>query len=48
MRRFSCRSLLKFRDADGKDSLLEKSLFQQEIIKRGVLLLATSQYDGGA
>jgi glutamate-1-semialdehyde 2,1-aminomutase/spore coat polysaccharide biosynthesis protein SpsF len=34
-------SLLKFRDADGNDSLLERSLFQQEVIKRGILLLVT-------
>ena len=31
-------SLLKFRDAEGRDSLLERSLFQQEVIKRGILL----------
>jgi glutamate-1-semialdehyde aminotransferase/spore coat polysaccharide biosynthesis protein SpsF (cytidylyltransferase family) len=34
-------SLLKFRDSDGNDSQLVKSLFQQEAVKRGVLLLAT-------
>jgi glutamate-1-semialdehyde 2,1-aminomutase/spore coat polysaccharide biosynthesis protein SpsF len=34
-------SLLKFRDAKGSDSLLERSLFQQEAVKRGVLLLTT-------
>jgi glutamate-1-semialdehyde 2,1-aminomutase/spore coat polysaccharide biosynthesis protein SpsF len=34
-------SLLKFKDAEGKDSLLERSLFQQETCKRGLLLLAT-------
>jgi glutamate-1-semialdehyde aminotransferase/spore coat polysaccharide biosynthesis protein SpsF (cytidylyltransferase family) len=34
-------SLLKFRDNDGNDSQLLKSLFQQEATKRGVLLLAT-------
>jgi glutamate-1-semialdehyde aminotransferase/spore coat polysaccharide biosynthesis protein SpsF (cytidylyltransferase family) len=34
-------SLLKFRDAAGKDSFLERSLFQQETVKRGVLLLTT-------
>jgi glutamate-1-semialdehyde aminotransferase/spore coat polysaccharide biosynthesis protein SpsF (cytidylyltransferase family) len=34
-------SLLKFRDAQGSDSLLERSLFQQEAVKRGVLLLVT-------
>jgi glutamate-1-semialdehyde 2,1-aminomutase/spore coat polysaccharide biosynthesis protein SpsF len=34
-------SLVKFRDNDGKDSLLERSLFAQESVKRGVLLLVT-------
>ena len=34
-------SLLKFRDAGGKDSLLERSLFQQEVVKRGILQLVT-------
>jgi glutamate-1-semialdehyde aminotransferase/spore coat polysaccharide biosynthesis protein SpsF (cytidylyltransferase family)/predicted dehydrogenase len=34
-------SLVKFLDADGKDSLLVRSLFTQECVKRGVLLLAT-------
>ena len=34
-------SLIKFLDADGKDSLLVRSLFTQESVKRGVLLLAT-------
>jgi glutamate-1-semialdehyde aminotransferase/spore coat polysaccharide biosynthesis protein SpsF (cytidylyltransferase family) len=34
-------SLLKFRDAQGADSLLERSLFQQEAVKRGILLLVT-------
>ncbi|MGB9086517.1 MAG: aminotransferase class III-fold pyridoxal phosphate-dependent enzyme [Terriglobales bacterium] len=34
-------SLIKFIDADGKDSLLVRSLFTQECVKRGVLLLAT-------
>ena len=34
-------SLLKFRNAEGKDSLLERSLFQQETVKRGLLLLVT-------
>jgi glutamate-1-semialdehyde aminotransferase/spore coat polysaccharide biosynthesis protein SpsF (cytidylyltransferase family)/predicted dehydrogenase len=34
-------SLIKFLDADGKDSLLMRSLFTQECVKRGVLLLAT-------
>ena len=44
--RFTCIgqptwSLLKFRNAEGADSLLERSLFSQEIIKRGILLLVT-------
>jgi glutamate-1-semialdehyde 2,1-aminomutase/spore coat polysaccharide biosynthesis protein SpsF len=34
-------SLLKFRDATGKDSFIVRSLFMQETVKRGVLLLAT-------
>jgi glutamate-1-semialdehyde aminotransferase/spore coat polysaccharide biosynthesis protein SpsF (cytidylyltransferase family) len=34
-------SLMKFRNADGSDSALLKNLFQQEAVKRGVLLLAT-------
>lgn len=34
-------SLMKFRDAGGKDSLLERSLFSQEVVKRGVLTLVT-------
>jgi glutamate-1-semialdehyde 2,1-aminomutase/spore coat polysaccharide biosynthesis protein SpsF len=34
-------SLIKFLDADGKDSFLVRSLFTQECIKRGILLLAT-------
>jgi glutamate-1-semialdehyde 2,1-aminomutase/spore coat polysaccharide biosynthesis protein SpsF len=34
-------SLIKFLDADGKDSLLVRSLFTQECVKRGVLLLVT-------
>lgn len=34
-------SLLKFRDANGNDSLLERSLFQQEVVKRGILMLVT-------
>jgi len=34
-------SLIKFLDADGKDSFLVRSLFAQECVKRGVLLLAT-------
>ncbi len=34
-------SLLKFLNADGSDSPLIKNLFQQEAIKRGVLILAT-------
>jgi glutamate-1-semialdehyde 2,1-aminomutase/spore coat polysaccharide biosynthesis protein SpsF len=34
-------SLLKFRNPDGTDSALLKNLFQQEAVKRGILLLAT-------
>jgi glutamate-1-semialdehyde 2,1-aminomutase/spore coat polysaccharide biosynthesis protein SpsF len=34
-------SLIRFLDADGRDSLLVRSLFSQECVKRGVLLLAT-------
>lgn len=34
-------SLLKFLDAAGNDSSLLRSLFQQEAVKRGVLLLST-------
>ncbi len=34
-------SLIKFLDADGKDSFLLRSLFAQECVKRGALLLAT-------
>ncbi|HEY7060820.1 MAG TPA: aminotransferase class III-fold pyridoxal phosphate-dependent enzyme [Chloroflexota bacterium] len=34
-------SLIRFRDAAGQDSLLARSLFTQEAVKRGVLLLAT-------
>jgi glutamate-1-semialdehyde 2,1-aminomutase/spore coat polysaccharide biosynthesis protein SpsF len=34
-------SLLKFKDAAGKDCLLTRSLFSQEVVKRGVLQLVT-------
>ena len=34
-------SLLKFHNADGSESALIKNLFQQEAVKRGILLLAT-------
>jgi glutamate-1-semialdehyde aminotransferase/spore coat polysaccharide biosynthesis protein SpsF (cytidylyltransferase family)/predicted dehydrogenase len=34
-------SLIRFLDSEGKDSLLVRSLFSQECVKRGVLLLAT-------
>src|SRR5271169_1777978 len=34
-------SLIKFLDAEGKDSFMVRSLFAQECVKRGVLLLAT-------
>ncbi len=45
-------SLLKFRDAEGKDSYLERSLWQQECVKRGILQLVThnmtAAHDNGA
>jgi glutamate-1-semialdehyde aminotransferase/spore coat polysaccharide biosynthesis protein SpsF (cytidylyltransferase family) len=45
-------SLLKFRNADGTDSAVLKNLFQQETVKRGILLLAThnvtAAHDAGA
>jgi glutamate-1-semialdehyde 2,1-aminomutase/spore coat polysaccharide biosynthesis protein SpsF len=45
-------SLLKFREADGTDSALLKNLFQQEAVKRGILLLSThnltAAHDGPA
>jgi len=34
-------SLIKFHDAEGKDSLLLRSLVSQELIKRGILILVT-------
>lgn len=34
-------SLMKFRNTQGQDSLLERSLFQQETVKRGILHLVT-------
>jgi glutamate-1-semialdehyde aminotransferase len=34
-------SLIRFRDQHGNDSIPLKSLFQQEVIKRGILILAT-------
>jgi glutamate-1-semialdehyde aminotransferase/spore coat polysaccharide biosynthesis protein SpsF (cytidylyltransferase family) len=34
-------SLIRFRDADGKDSLLLRSLVSQELIQRGILTLVT-------
>lgn len=34
-------SLMKFRNVNGQDSLLERSLFQQEAVKRGILHLVT-------
>ena len=34
-------SSLKFLEPDGTDSMLLRSLFQQEALKRGILLLAT-------
>jgi glutamate-1-semialdehyde 2,1-aminomutase len=39
-------SLLKFRDQNGADSPLLKNLFQQEAVKRGVLLLSTHNLTG--
>jgi glutamate-1-semialdehyde 2,1-aminomutase/spore coat polysaccharide biosynthesis protein SpsF len=33
-----------FKDADGQDSFLMKSLFQQECIKRGVLFVALQKF----
>ena len=39
-------SLLKFGDQNGADSPLLKNLFQQEAVKRGVLLLATHNLTG--
>ena len=45
-------SLLKFTDQNGADSPIVKNLFQQEAVKRGVLLLAThnitAAHDGQA
>ncbi len=34
-------TLMRFMDGDHKDSLLEKSLFQQEVLKAGILVLST-------
>jgi len=34
-------SLLKFREASGNDGLLERSLFQQEAVKRGLLIMTS-------
>lgn len=34
-------SVLRYRTADGADGLLERSLFGQEAVKRGILILAT-------
>ncbi len=45
-------SLLKFTDKNGAESPLVKNLFQQEVVKRGVLILAThnltAAHDGPA
>jgi glutamate-1-semialdehyde 2,1-aminomutase/spore coat polysaccharide biosynthesis protein SpsF len=45
-------SLMKFREPDRSDSLLLKNLFQQEAVKRGILVLAThnmtAAHDGAA
>ncbi len=38
---YPCWSLIKFLEPDGKDSFLVRSLFTQECVKRGVLLLAS-------
>ncbi len=38
--------LLKFLDEGGKDSLLVRSLFQQEVVKRGILILVTHNLTG--
>jgi glutamate-1-semialdehyde 2,1-aminomutase/spore coat polysaccharide biosynthesis protein SpsF len=48
---FSCEgypnwTLIRYKDAAGQDSLLVKSLFQQEALKRGLLLLATHNLSG--
>lgn len=43
---FPVWSLLKFRDATGKDSFLERSLWQQEVVKRGILQLVTHNLTG--
>jgi glutamate-1-semialdehyde 2,1-aminomutase len=34
-------SLLKFLDRDGKEDLILRNLFQQEAVKRGVLVIST-------
>jgi glutamate-1-semialdehyde aminotransferase len=39
-------SLIKCLDEQGQDSLLQRSLFQQEMIKRGILILATHNLTG--
>lgn len=39
-------SLLKFRDHTGQDSMLHKSLFQQEVINRGILLSSSHNISG--
>jgi glutamate-1-semialdehyde 2,1-aminomutase/spore coat polysaccharide biosynthesis protein SpsF len=45
-------SLMRFKDGNGRDSLLLRSLFQQEAVKRGVLHLVThnmtAAHDGAA
>ncbi len=45
-------SLLKFREQDGSESSLAKNLFQQEAVKRGILILSThnlsAAHDGPA
>lgn len=40
-------ALIRFLDNEGKDSFLLRSLFTQECVKRGVLLLATHNMTAG-
>lgn len=39
-------SVLRYRTPDGGEGLLERSLFQQEAVKRGILILATHNMTG--
>jgi glutamate-1-semialdehyde 2,1-aminomutase/spore coat polysaccharide biosynthesis protein SpsF len=34
---YPCRTVISFRERDGRESLVLKSLFQQEVLKRGIL-----------